>query len=389
MSRIFTLVVLIAFALAMMFSLLLAVADYEFRRGTPESVASALRLLPGNTRYLGQRALQMEYEDQDSAPLLEKAAALNPLSSAPRIRLGLLAEARGDRAGAEKWLLDAAHVDHQFEPAWTLANFYFRQGAGEKQGDDYGNQFWQWMHTALDVSYGDRRPAFDLCWRVAGDPQQILDRAVPPNREVLAPYLSYLLDQHRDAVGPAALKLASVKAPEDTPVLEAASDALIDAGKTAQAQELWKQLGHGGRGLLTNGDFSAEPRGHGFDWRPQQPGGVTHLHLTSPAGHRIIFSGKQPEVCDLLREFVVLRSGKRYRLKWESRTAKLQSPTGIQWNAGTTDIPVEKSDDWRAGTAVWTAPSDLASLTLRYRRPTGQSRAEGSIEIRNVELTPE
>ena len=58
-------------------------------------------------------------------------------------------------AGAERWLLDAARVDRQYEPRWTLANFYFRQ---QKMDD-----FWKWMRAALEVSYGDRVAAFDLC----------------------------------------------------------------------------------------------------------------------------------------------------------------------------------------------------------------------------------
>ena len=40
---------------------------------------------------------------------------------------GLAAETRGDAALAEKWLQEAATVDRQYEPRWTLANFYFRQ----------------------------------------------------------------------------------------------------------------------------------------------------------------------------------------------------------------------------------------------------------------------
>src|ERR1700756_1090734 len=85
-------------------------ADFEFQRRTPESVAKAVEIEPGNTEYLQLRALQLDYDGADSAPLLERAVELNPMSSAPRIRLGLAAESRGDFSGAEKWLMEAARV---------------------------------------------------------------------------------------------------------------------------------------------------------------------------------------------------------------------------------------------------------------------------------------
>ena len=152
---------LLGLTAAAWFSILLARADREFRKGTPEGVARAVELTPRNTIYLTRRALQIEYAGGDAVPLLERVAALNPTASAPRIQLGLNAEIRGDFETAQRWLLDATRVDRQFEPAWTLANFYFRQ--------QMTPQFWVWMRKALDVSYGDRRLAFELCWNATSD----------------------------------------------------------------------------------------------------------------------------------------------------------------------------------------------------------------------------
>ncbi len=381
LARIVALVVLAA---AAFFSIRLAVADHQFRRGTPASVARALALLPGNTSYLALRALQLDYDNQDAGPLLERAARLNPLASAPRIRLGIAAEARGDFAGAEKWLLDAARVDHQFEPRWTLANFYFRQNRERATEND----FWKWLRLALAVSYGDRRLAFDLAWRVSQDPAEILARAIPTDHAVMRAYLDYLLDRHRDAAGSAALSLAAVRDPADVPALEAACDALIAAGKTAEARVLWRALGHApAAALLINGGFTEDPRGHGFDWRPIESAGVQHARLAASPGHRVSLSGKQAEACDLLLQYVALAPGRRYRLRWDARTVNLASPSGIEWAVGTAAGIVESSEAWRAGSAVFTAPTGLLPLRLRYRRPAGQARAEGAVEIRNVALS--
>ncbi len=375
-SRVVTVAVLLILIVAAVYSIRLAMADAAFRRQTPEGVARAVEIFPDRATYLLLRALQLDYDGVDSTALLERAARVNPLSSAPRIRLGLAAETRGDFTKAETWLLDAARVDRQFEPRWTLANFYFRR--------ERWDEFWKWMRAALEISYGDRRLAFDLCWRVTQDSDEVLRRAIPDQHDVLAAYLNYVMDRHRNAVGPVALKLAALGNAADVPPLESACDVLVDSGEVAEARALWKQLGHRQTALITNGDFAAEPGGHGFDWRLAHPPGVTNISL--PGAHRILFSGKQPESCELLRQFVMLEAGKRYSLHWEARTRGLGSPSGVEWRASSAQGAVETVENWRSGGVEFTAGAALVPVTLSYQRPTGEVRAEGSMEIRNVSL---
>jgi len=375
-NRVVTVAALLLLIAAAVYSIWLAMADAAFRKQTPEGVARALEILPDRASYLLLRALQLDYDGVDSTALLERAARVNPLSSAPRIRLGLAAETQGDFPRSETWLLDAARVDHQFEPRWTLANFYFRR--------ERWDEFWKWMRAALESSYGDRRLAFDLCWRVTQDADEVLRRAIPDQHDVLVTYLYYVMDQHLDAVGPVALKLAALRTAADVPQLESACDVLIDSGKVAEGRELWKQLGHRDTALITNGDFATEPGGHGFDWRMAHAPGVRDIAF--PGAHRILFSGKQPELCELLRQFVVLEAGKRYSLHWDARTRGLGMPTGVEWRAGKARGVVEGADEWRDGSLDFTAGAVLTPLTLAYQRPTGEARAEGSMEIRNVSL---
>jgi hypothetical protein len=414
------------------FSIHLARADAEFRRGDPVSVARAIAIEPRNSEYLTLRALQLDYDGAESTPLLEHAAALNPLSSSPRLRLGLAAEIRGDYDSAERWLLDAARVDHQFEPRWTLANFYFRRANAPASGNSRGTAafwtsrgnaaFWTFMSSALEVSYGDRRPAFDLCWRMAGDTgsAEILDRAIPNHREVLTAYLLFLLESHRDAVAPVAMKLARFHEPADRPILFAASDALIDAARipnrpevpgtpgrdtisphqttssagydaavagreAASAVELWTAMGVARPSGVFNGDFSSVPLNHGFDWRQIESRGVTHASIDPPrSAHRISFDGRQPESCVLLIQILNLEPNTRYTLRWEARTSGIKSPTGIEWRIGDRRAAIDPSESASAGTADFTATTELAPLTLFYQRPSGEARAEGSIDLTRV-----
>jgi len=364
--------------LAAAFSILLAVADFDFRTNTPEGVERAVGLLPRNTTYLSMRALQVEYGGGDSRPVLEKMVALDPSSSAARIRLGLDAEVRGDLGGAEKWLLAAAEVDRQFEPRWTLANFYFRQGKAA--------EFWKWIRSALEVSYGDRTPAFDLCWQVSGDAAEVWSRAVPDRREVVGAYLWYVLQKKRlEAVTPAALKLAA-KSPDYADVLNAAMDVLLDAGEAAKAREIWIALGYPGPAGLVGADFNAPRLGHGFDWRLLTVPGVTHVELDTPPALRIVMSGQQPEACELLRQYVILQAGRKYVLRWESRTNGFPAATGLEWRLGGAHGVVGASADWSPG-KMGVIGSAAGVVSLNYQRPSGEVRVEGQVELRHVTLT--
>jgi hypothetical protein len=355
------------FALAAIFSVRRALADFEFRRATPASVARAVELAPSNTEYLLLRALQLDYDGADPAALLERAAALNPLSAAPRIRLGLGAEIRGDNAAAERWLLDAARIDRQFEPRWTLANFYFRR--------DNLAEFWKWTRAALPISYGDRRPLFDLCWRATDDAETVA-RAIPDQREVLSAYLVYLLETHRvAAAAPIALRLAAFGDPADRPILGAACDAFIDARLVSQAQRVWRVL-YGDHTGVFHPTFEAPRIGHGFDWRSAEIPGVVELDLDEPACRRITFDGREPESCELLRQMLMLEPGRAYKLRWRVPMSDVNS--GLEWRIAGAHAPLS------AGELSFTASSELVPLTLNYDRPQGEPRAEGSIEISSV-----
>jgi tetratricopeptide (TPR) repeat protein len=369
---------LLGFAAAAWWSVRLACADAAFHKGTPAEVARAIELEPENAVYLSTLALQAEYSGQDSTPLLEEVAALNPRASAPRIRLGLAAELRGDIAGAERWLLEAFSVDRQFETRWTLANFYFRQGRQ--------NDFWTWMHSALEMSYGDRAAAFNLCWQQTTDAPTILDRAIPDSHDVIASYLAYVLQQQRKtAIAGAASRLAENRRTGDLPLLYAATDALLDTGEAPAAASLWQALGNPRPDGISHPDFAPPSTGHGFDWRIAEVSGVTHLNLDTPAALRLRFSGQQPETCQLLGQVVAgLRAGVAYTLQWEARTQGVASPTGLEWRIGGNKGDVSASEDWSAGRMVFTPDADHALLVLTYRRPEGQVRTEGSVDLRHV-----
>lgn len=380
-SRMTGVFALAALAVAVWFSIVLARADAYFRAATPESVERAVQIAPRNTEYLALRALQMEYAGADSRAAMEKIAELNPMASAPRIRLGLAAELSGDAATAERWLLAAAAVDRQFEPSWTLANFYFRA--------DKREEFWKWIRTALEVSYGDRTPAFELCWRVSSDANAILRRAIPDRHDVVAGYLVYLSQTKRmSALPEVARLLAAYHDAADLPLLYGACDQLLAAGDSG-ALEVWTLAGQKAPVGVFNGDFAAAPLNHGFDWRLVESAGVTHIPLDG--AHRIVLNGREAEAVTLLSQTMSVQAGKRYRLRWEARTSGIKSRSGLEWKFGgplhDCRGSVSASVDWIGSEMTCPAAESFPRLELMYQRPPGEARAEGNVELRHVQMS--
>ena len=372
---------IVALTLAAYWTIRLALADQLFRSNSPEGAARAARLAPGNARYFELLAEYRQAEGKDPEPELAEASRLDPLNSAVWIRRGLEAEFDGDFARAEKFLLQAARVDKLFDPRATLANYYYRRNDAE--------QFWRWTRAALEIGYGDLRPLFRLCWRMSGDPEVIRSRALPPDRKVLRDYLSFLLEENRlDAAEPIARELAGAATSEDAGVL-------LDFIDRRPLVSAWNPLCV--RGVipfspiavdrpLTNGDFRFVPTSRGFDWRVPQSPDINAVRL-DPHALRIDLSGRQPEHCELLSQFVPLPAARTCRLGFTYQTAGFPAESGLQWRILAAATPSLSSGDWKHVELTFaTREGGLARLTLGYDRAAGTTRSEGSITLRDVEL---
>ena len=172
---------------------------------------------------------------------------------------------------------------------------------------------------------------------------------------------------------------------DDLPLLYAATDALLDGGQTSEAADLWQALGNPRPQGITHPNFEEPRTGHGFDWTFAETSGVTHRSLE---GHRIRFSGRQPESCELLRQVLGgLRPGASYTLRWEARTQGIASPTGIEWSLPGSAGAVAATEDWSKGEMTFRPDTDHAVLVLTYRRPEGQVRTDGQLDLRQVTIS--
>ena len=382
----------------------LAWADYLFRSDTLQSVARAAQLVPANAEYHWRLATLLDANGREGAAVeseLHQAVHANPRLAAAWIELGLRAEAEGQAQQAEASLTLAARADHMYSSLWTLANFYFRHNQSGK--------FWPVARRAMqigDVRAYDPAPFFRLCWKVSADPATVLERAIPDVGPVEARYLEFLVRENLSpAAEPVTERLVAFGTERDLGPVFVYCDRLIAAGEADRAIHAWNALCW--RGLqgyrpldpeaapsLTNGDFSAPPIPHGFDWRIPAIGGVTIERGGLPPRLWITLNGHEPETCDLLEQYLALAPSRKYRLRFRYQTDDIAVGSGLRWRISTpagdeftsdaTDLASEQETE---GSVRFTAPSSvLARLALSYRRTTGTTRIEGRVAIQSVSL---
>ena len=215
-------------------SIRIAYAEFLFRQNTLDSVQQATRLDPADARYFAWLAELLENNGQDPGPALDTAIRLNPLDSRLWIRRALNVEAAGNPAEAERLLLHAASIDRLMEPRWTLMNFYFRRGDAAR--------FWPWAQQTFAISYGDRAPLFDLCWRLKPDPASIA-RVLPTSYPVEFQFFQFLIEKDRLADAAAlAKRILPLADPADTKSYLRCADRLLRSGDAAGAARLWNAL---------------------------------------------------------------------------------------------------------------------------------------------------
>lgn len=386
-------------AVASVWTMRVGWADYWMRQETISATERAISVIPEQAESYARLAWLTSLDDPQSAgTALQRAVALNPWDAQSWIELGLQAEARGDNRAAERLLLRAAQADNRFLPRWTLANYYYRR-------NDPG-RFWLWSKRAAEMVYGDPVPLFQLCARQEQD-GKLIDRLEIRNPDIQAAYLSYLLNQNRiDLSGPAVRRTMRNHRDVDTPLLLTACERFLESRHVAEAAEVWNSLAAAkqvpfptpngaGAQLAANGSFADAPGSRGFDWRLPVVNGVSISGEETPGGLRVSFSGRQPEECEVLAQFIPLPGKTEYELSFDVRTQGVAAGSGLGWritdaDGGTTvsDSPSLASETdarvlWRFKTPE---SCRLLRLALRYRRSTGTTRIEGYTILRNIAL---
>jgi hypothetical protein len=387
------------FSTAAVWSFELGWADYWFRKETLAGTEKALAITPGQAAYCYRLAI-LSSDDHPARAIeaLKRAVALNPADAQSWIELGLQYEAGGDNARTEQCLVRATEEDAGYLPRWSLANYYFRRNDEQR--------FWFWAKQAAAMAYGDPLPLFRLCGQMEED-GNLIDRLAIRNPAVRASYLSYLAGQNRiDLVGPPSRRVLEENRQSDTPLLLAVCDRLLNQSRVDEALDIWNglagtlQIPFGARSstarsLLTNGAFTVAPTSQGFDWRVPEMDGITPASEENPSGLRLTFSGRQPERCEVLLQFVPVWENRTYKLRFQYRTSGIAAGTGLAWRI--TDMngarSLGKGRDLSAENETqdqvsFSTPAGcrLVRLSLVYQRSLGTTRIAGFIVVRSIDM---
>lgn len=370
-------------------------ADIAYRENTIESLRRAARLDPRNAAIRLALGLQRDLAGDDPEPDFRAAADLSPYLAEPWLRLGLLAEARGDPQAAERYLLHAADVERLRQPRALLMSFYRRRGNADA--------FWRWARLAFERGYGDLSPLFNLCWQMAADPSDVYEKAIPRTHLMLRSYVSYLLSRVLVAqLTQPSRDLLAVATPKDADLLLPYCDRLLDRSP-AEALAIWNEmcrrrvipylpLDPDRAPSLVNPDFRNDPLQHGFDWRIQ-PNSDIATTILPDGGLEYSFTGRQPQAALLLSQLTPVPAGRRRRLTIAYHTDRVVNPSGLHFEArdraGATLAggPLPASDTIRTYSIVFAGGlSGLTEVRLRYERPLGSVRTEGILVIQSVRL---
>lgn len=378
-------------------SIRLAWADWLAARGTLEGVKAAVQVEPRAAHYWVRLAALERAEGHRPREALEQAVAASPWDARWRLELALQAELEGQLDAAEQHLLRAAQLSRKFAPRWALVNFYYRHGPEEN--------FWLWVREALRVSYGDRRPLFELCWAVRPEPRIIFEQAVPENAALQLAFARFLVEKNRSQqAAEVVAQLAGNLAGQYT--LEALQliGALLDHGELRGARYLWEMLcrehlvpyppSDGNAGLVSvNGEFAHRPLNAGFDWKLRSVAGV--MAGFEPGRLWMEFDGRQPERCLLLEQWVVLGPGNylfesEYELARAPAASRDASP-GLIWRVQMRgelrpwllELVLQPAE----GRQRVRVPFRVAGverggrLELWYERPSGSPRFRGELRL--------
>jgi tetratricopeptide (TPR) repeat protein len=378
------------------FSARLAIADSLSSSDSLPDRYKATALVPGNS--INWQRLARLQQQRGTAPLdaLSRAVEVSPLNVDAWIELGLEQELRKDLRSSETTLLHAAGLSREYVPRWTLANFYFRR-------NDTAH-FLIWAHKALEMGYVDLQPIFRMAWALSGDSGRIEREMLPDSRLVLRQYLSWLTSAGKlDPASRIFSRLAANAEKEDLTALENYCEAQLASGHFVAAKEAWnailsRRLLPGPREspgtTLTNATFTHEPLNTGFDWRTPAASGI-NVRPTWP-GLRISLSGKQPEACELLWQYVMLEKSRSYELSYLYETSGIASDSGLYWRVLDTKTGAEissKSKNLSREKSGWETTSFLTPgqagggrLVLSYQRVLGTTRISGWVQLNAVLL---
>jgi tetratricopeptide (TPR) repeat protein len=312
--------------------------------------------------------------DVDSAEFhARQAVLLSPNDYLFRLLLASIEETRGDRGAALESLRAAASLaPNNIDVHWRLANLLLREGKLAESLPEF---------RRVNESTAELlQTSIELIWRASGSDAGAIDAIVGPEFGSRLALAQFLLKQGRPAQASDIFRSLDRQKRVETSESSAFIGALVAAGHVEIARAAWLDSLGGDElnpQIVWNGSFELPllKEFAQFDWnlsRSEQARTSvdTTVARSGSRSLKIDFTGKDTTRLDQeVKQFVLLRPSRRYRLECYVRTEGLDSPEGprvVLAEAGSGGW-VAASDPIRSGTAEWQA------LVLDFTAPATAS----------------
>jgi tetratricopeptide (TPR) repeat protein len=403
-----------ALAVAMTyFSIREAMAFHASQVLTLEGYQRAVQLEPKNARYwyLLGRYWQLSMDSPDPQQAIrdfKTSLQLDPHSADTWMDLATVYDSEGDAPAARDAFLAAKRAyPASAEVAWRYGNFLLRQG-------EFSTAYAE-IRTALEADPKRGAEAFSRCWRVSPDVHTILDKVLPPSKEIYVAVIRELVEAGQ--LDPALVvwsRLGTLNprmSPAQVPQL---TNALLQQGRSQELSLVWQQVvammddppADPPGSVFWDGGFESDVINSGLAWRIPPPYHGVKASIETGQVHsgkhalRIMFTGDVNVRYEGPCHYALVSPGTTYRFSAWVRPEGLTTNQGIRFQLETVVSGVHKfavtadahgSEPWTNVTYSWTAPEDASLVKVCIERGVSDSPdgdIQGTAWVDDVSLVP-
>ena len=390
-------------------------ADHFAGLPTRQALERATELEPGDARnwYLLGRYWQFNLEDADAQKAVRAykiAVSVDPRSTVSWLGLGSAYESAGDLAHAREAFLQAKKAyPLSAEAAWQYGNFLLRLGELEPAFAE--------MRRAVESDPKRGAESFSRAFRAEPDVDRILNRALPPIRDV---YVDIIWDQiaegHTDIALQVWDRLVSIHPRLPLRDVFPLIGALRNSKRIADAGRVWDQavsvsgmaeLQGPPRSVLWDGGFESGITGGGYSWL--FPEGLRNMQFSIDAQEkhsgnrslRLTFDGKSIVSSTDICHYVPVPPSTSYRFSAWVKTRAVTTDQGVRFqlrSLGTQDTSVvvtpelHGSEPWTHIEIPWSSGKDVQEVQVCLVRVLSdqlENKIKGTTWVDDVALVPE
>jgi tetratricopeptide (TPR) repeat protein len=389
-------------------------AEYQAELGSLQGYQRATQLEPGNPRnwYLLGQYWQYNLEQPDTPRAIRTyrtSLSFDPRSANSWLDLGTAYESEGDLAKARESFLEAKRAyPLSAEVSWRYGNFLLRQGELD--------QAFAEIRRAVEADPKRAAEAFSRCWRADPNVEMILNRVLPPNRDV---YLDVIRDLAADRKAEEALEVWSrLEALHPRLVLRdifPLVDTLMQSSQLAAAWRVWEQAARFAElpplldspgSVVWDGSFESGVVGGGFAWGYLPEFESVQTRLDPREKHsgnqslRLQFDGKRNVDFENACVTAIVQPSMTYRFSAWVRTKALTSDQGVRFSLRSGEFAgrralvtrdVRGSEPWTQIEALWNAEKDEHAARICVSRSASakfDNEIQGTAWVDDVALIP-